>query len=89
MDIIEGGNEFGFQPQFGRLDANFGTVLINDKKGGFSVVPQSVTGLNMKGQVRDIAKLAVNGKEYFLFLQNNEMPQLFKLSKSGDYKTGK
>ena len=31
-DLILGGNEFGFLPQFGRLDGSFGDVLINDGK---------------------------------------------------------
>ena len=35
-DIIAGGNEFGFLPQFGRLDASFGNVLLNDGKGHFT-----------------------------------------------------
>ena len=36
-DIILGGNEFNFQPQLGRLDANPGYVLLNDGKGNFTV----------------------------------------------------
>ena len=34
-DLVLGGNEFGFLPQFGRLDGSFGHVLIGDGKGGF------------------------------------------------------
>ncbi len=36
-DLILGGNEFGFLPQFGRLDGSFGDVLMNDGKGNFTL----------------------------------------------------
>ena len=32
-DLIMGGNKFGFLPQFSRLDASFGHVLINNGDG--------------------------------------------------------
>jgi hypothetical protein len=32
IDLVTGGNEFGFQPQLGRLDASDGDILINDGK---------------------------------------------------------
>jgi hypothetical protein len=35
-DLILGGNEFGFLPQFGRLDASFGDILLGDGKGNFT-----------------------------------------------------
>ena len=33
-DLILGGNEFGFQPQFGRLDACAVTLLLNTGNNG-------------------------------------------------------
>jgi len=74
IDLILGGNNFGFQPQFSRLDASYGHVLINDGKGNFTELPAAVTGLELRGEIRDI-KL-INGK--LLFLQNNEYPVLYK-----------
>jgi hypothetical protein len=35
-DLVTGGNQFGFLPQFERLDASIGDVLINDGKGNFT-----------------------------------------------------
>jgi enediyne biosynthesis protein E4 len=78
-DIILAGNEFGFLPQFERLDASLGSVLINNGKGEFVDIPNKKTGFAVKGQVRDIQEIkAVNG-DYFLFLQNNDCPSLYKL----------
>jgi enediyne biosynthesis protein E4 len=81
IDLVMGGNEFGFQPQLGRLDASTGDILINDDKGNFSILNQSHTGIALHGQVRDIAVLKSNGTLNLLFLQNNEYPILYNKKK--------
>jgi hypothetical protein len=80
-DLVTGGNQFGFLPQFERLDASFGDVLINDRKGGFIRQDDSKTGLNLRGEMRDIAGIKTKTKSYLLFLQNNEYPALFEVNK--------
>ncbi len=79
VDLVVGGNEFGFQPQMGRLDASDGDVLINDGKGNFSALPQSLSGIDLPGQTRDIVLLKRKGNMGVLFLQNNELPVLYEL----------
>jgi enediyne biosynthesis protein E4 len=76
-DILTGGNKFGFQPQFGRLDACAVNLLRNEGNGSFSVVKPARSGLQLQGEVRDI--VLINGKKgkYFLFLQNDSHPALF------------
>ena len=76
-DLIIGGNEFGFQPQLGRLDASTGAILLNDGKGNFKSLDKMQSGINLQGQVRDIVLVKRKGKNSFLFLQNNEYPMLF------------
>lgn len=79
MDLIMAGNEFGFQPQFARLDANQGCILINDGKGGFTVLPDAQTGMRLRGQVRDMKELrGINGR-FLLVLQNDEYPAFYKI----------
>ncbi|HXB42688.1 MAG TPA: FG-GAP and VCBS repeat-containing protein, partial [Puia sp.] len=82
LDIIAGGNEFGFLPQFGRLDASFGNVLVNDGKGHFKVLQPGQTGLELRGQIRDIAQIKGTNDSYILFLQNDEYPVLYKINKT-------
>jgi hypothetical protein len=78
-DLVLGGNEFGFLPQFGRLDASKGHVLLGDGKGGFTWLPPARSGLALPGQIRSIA--AIPGKDpghpELLFLQNDEYPVLY------------
>jgi len=79
-DLILGGNKFDFQPQFGRLDASFGTILINDGEGNFTPLDPSKSGLQLTGQIRDIKEIKNKEGTYILILQNNEYPLLYKLN---------
>ncbi len=78
-DLILGGNEYGFLPQFGRLDGNFGDVLINDGKGNLSFLGNAHSGINITGQVRDIALIKNKKGLGVLFLINDEQPVLYEL----------
>ena len=78
-DLIVGGNEFNFQPQLGRLDANRGQILINDGKGNFKLLDSEASGLELKGMVRDIVAIPSKRTLNFLFLQNDEVPVLYQL----------
>jgi len=80
-DLVLGGNQFGFLPQFERLDASFGDVLINNGKGEFLWQDAFKTGLQLRGEVRDIAFIKGRSRDHLLFLQNNEYPVLFTVNK--------
>ncbi len=81
-DLVCGGNQFGFLPQFERLDASFGDVLLNDGKGHFTWQDDAKTGLGLRGEMRDIAVIKGKTKNYFLFLQNSAVPVLYELRKT-------
>jgi hypothetical protein len=80
IDLVLGGNRFDFLPQFSRIDASYGHVLINKGKGNFEWVNNAKTGISMNGQVRDIQVINVKQRKQILVLQNNEMPLLYKLA---------
>ncbi|MFL5739532.1 MAG: VCBS repeat-containing protein [Flavisolibacter sp.] len=80
LDLVIGGNQFGFLPQFERLDASIGDVLINDGRGNFTWQKPSRTGLNLRGEMRDIAEIKGKAKKYLLFLQNNQVPVLCEVN---------
>ncbi|MBS1746364.1 MAG: VCBS repeat-containing protein [Bacteroidetes bacterium] len=76
-DLVVGGNEDNFLPQFGRLDASYGDVLMNDGKGNFIRLDPKQTGLKIKGIVRDICEVkGADNTSYILFLRNNDFPML-------------
>ena len=79
IDIISGGNQFDFIPQLERLDASMGDVLINNGSGTFTWIEPGQTGLNLRGQLRDIKEIHGHRKSYLLFLQNDEYPVLYQV----------
>lgn len=85
MDLILGENKFGFPPQFERLDAGFGDVLINLGNNNFSLMEHNKSGLNLTGEVRDIKEIKGNNKRFILITQNDEFPVLYKI-KNAAYK---
>jgi enediyne biosynthesis protein E4 len=85
-DLVLGGNLFTFLPQFERLDASFGDVLINDGKGNFKWMGQKKSGLHVEGMVRDIVGLPGKTGTNILFLRNNDYPELYHLKSSSSPK---
>jgi hypothetical protein len=77
-DIIAGGNSFNFQPQFSRLDASYGTVIINKGNRNFEYITPDASGVEQRGQIRDIKELSAKAGTYILFLQNNAHWALYK-----------
>lgn len=77
-DIIAAGNWFDLLPQFCRVDASFGQVLINDKKGDFISMPQAISGIDVKGETRDILSFKYKKDNCILFLENNDFPVMYK-----------
>jgi hypothetical protein len=80
-DLVTGGNLFSFPPQFGRLDASYGDVLINNGKGDFAPVQNALSGINIRGEVKDIKQMSVKGEKRFLFTQNNGYPVQYRANK--------
>ena len=77
-DLIFGGNISDCLPQFGKMDASYGTVLLNKGSREFIEMPSSKTGISITGMVRDIADIPGNKNSYLLFLRNNDFPVMFK-----------
>ncbi len=80
-DIILGGNNFNFPPQFGRLDASYGDVLINKGNLKFEWIPPGRSGINLPGEIRDIKQIKGKDKMYILIVQNDMVPVLYQIKK--------
>ena len=79
-DLIVAGNEFDFIPQFGRLDAGYGTVLLNQGNRLWQTIMQKQSGIFVRGVVRDIQWINTRNGKAVLFLQNNDVPVLYRLN---------
>ncbi|SFU29090.1 Repeat domain-containing protein [Pustulibacterium marinum] len=80
-DLIMAGNQFGFKPQFSRLDAGFGSVLLGDNQGNFEWQPYTSSGFFVKGEVKKVMELKDrNGKRYVVTAINNQQPKVFQIN---------
>jgi len=78
-DLVLGGNQYEFKPQFGRLDANYGSVLLGNKSGSYSWVPYNKSGFFVKGEIRNIKTLKSKNKTVsVLAVTNDNTPKIFK-----------
>ena len=77
LDLLIGGNMYGVRPELGRYDALGVLALKGYGNGGFSAWSVGDTGLPIHAEVRDIAKINVQGKPH-IFITTNQGPSLWR-----------
>jgi hypothetical protein len=81
LDLIMAGNNFEFKPQFSRLDANYGSVLLGDGKLGFTWQDYNTSGFVVKNEVKHLKTIKdKDGKTYVISAINNQSPKLFAIN---------
>lgn len=78
-DLILGGNEYAYKPQYARLDASFGQVLMGTDSATFEVLPSQKSGFFVRGETKAIQTIKIGKQTYVLVVVNNKTPKLFKL----------
>lgn len=78
-DLVLAGNDAGFMPQYSKLDASFGHVLLNQGNGQYLRIENRDSGFFVRGDVKSLLLLPVNGKKNLLVTINNKQPRLFQL----------
>ncbi len=80
-DLIMGGNLTHWQPQFSRIDASYGNVMLNMGNRKFKYLPSSESGIWVKGEVRDIHEMKIANKNELIFFVNDAVPFMYSLNK--------
>jgi hypothetical protein len=81
LDIIMAGNNFEFKPQYSRLDASHGSVLLGDGSLDFKWQNYNTSGFVIKNEVKHLKTISdKSGKTYLLAAINNEKPKLFLIN---------
>lgn len=80
LDIITGGNFTQSRVSTGACDANYGIVFIGDGKGAFSVLNPQKSGLNIRGDVRDIDVVNLKGVDYMLVGRNSDSLKVYRVN---------
>lgn len=78
IDIILGGNNYDFKPQYSRLDASYGSVLLSNENGGFEWLPYDESGFYVRGEIKHLLPFKDKNDKEFLFVGiNNEKPKIY------------
>ena len=79
-DLVLGGNNFEFRPQYSRIDANYGSVLLNQGSGNFSWVGYRDSGFFIREEIKHIGQFNDrSGNRYIITAVNDAAPRLYKL----------
>lgn len=80
-DLLLAGNFTGFTPQFSKLDAGYGTTLLNKGNGDFEFLPGKKSGFHLRGDVKQLSEIVVGDDAVVLATINNQKPVLFAFKK--------
>lgn len=79
-DLILGGNNFEFKPQYSRLDASYGHVLMAGETGEFSWQDYAKSGFEIKDEVKELKRFRdKQGKEYLVAAINDKQPRIYAM----------
>jgi hypothetical protein len=77
-DLLLGGNLLYWLPQFSRLDASEGAVLLNRGSRNWQLLTPSASGLSVPGAIRHILPITDARGPAWLFLRNNSTPLVYR-----------
>lgn len=79
-DLILAGNFTKYIPQFTRLDACSGLVMLNHGQNKYTTLQSRESKFKTYGEVRDLKNLKIGPNNYFISFSNNQKPQSFKIN---------
>ncbi|MBT8280590.1 MAG: VCBS repeat-containing protein [Muriicola sp.] len=80
LDLIMGGNNFEFKPQFSRLDANYGNVLLGNKDLDYKWEEYTKSGFFIRDEVKHIKQFKDRKGNTFVFAAlNDTKPKIYRL----------
>ncbi|MCW5518678.1 VCBS repeat-containing protein [Aureitalea sp. L0-47] len=81
LDIIMGGNDYELKPQYSRLDANYGSVLLNDGNMNFEWKNYAESGFAIKEEIKHIQNFKdAAGNTFIVVAINDEKPRVFAIN---------
>lgn len=81
MDLIMAGNNYEFRPQYSRLDASYGHVLIGNGNLDFEWKNYGESGFFVKDEVKHLELLKdKDGSEYLFTAINDSLPKVFQFN---------
>lgn len=80
LDLMMAGNNFGLKPQFSRLDASQGHLLLGDGTGNFQWQDNTKSGFKVRDEVKYLKQFKDrDGKVFLIAAINDKTPKIFAL----------
>jgi len=79
LDVVIAGNLYSSEVETPRNDASIGLYLEGDGKGNFQSVRATKSGLNITGDVKDLARIKVGQDDYIIAGKNSDYLQFIKI----------
>jgi len=80
LDLIMAGNNFEYKPQFSRLDASYGNVLLGDGNLNFEWQEYDRSGFLVRDEVKHLKSVKdKSGNEFLIAAINEGKPKIFAL----------
>ncbi|MGB5645858.1 VCBS repeat-containing protein [Muriicola sp.] len=81
IDLIMGGNNFEFKPQYSRLDANYGNVLLGNADVNFQWEDYNKSGFFIREEIKHLKLFKDNkGHTYVIAALNDTQPKIYRLN---------
>ncbi|MGI9532321.1 VCBS repeat-containing protein [Lutimonas sp.] len=78
LDLILGGNNFEFKPQYSRIDANYGSVLLGNGKMEFEWQTYASSGFYIRNEIKHIKQFKdKNNNSFIITAINDEKPRIY------------
>jgi hypothetical protein len=85
LDALLAGNFYDVNPEIGRYDADYGTLLLGNGKGNFSVASNREMGLYLDGQIRKMAAIEItNTGQAIVVARNNDTLKVYRVNNKAD-----
>ncbi len=81
QDVLLAGNFDGVKPEFGRMAASDGLVLLGGENGTFTTLRPAESGFRVPGQTRGIATLRTRRGVQVVVARNNAAPLVFSMGR--------
>jgi hypothetical protein len=81
QDVLLAGNFDGVKPEFGRMAASDGLVLLGGENGTFTTLRPAESGFRVPGQARGIATCRTKRGMQVIVARNNAAPLVFSLGR--------
>ena len=79
LDLMMGGNNYEYKPQFSRIDASYGHLLLGDGNNNFQWQDYDTSGFFVRGEIKHILPFKDSyGNTYFITGINDEKPMVFR-----------